>query len=64
MIHMALPAASIQTAGMKKPTVIAASTARVGYSVKASEAIMNENTARVTGLDITAAGLPRSGESK
>jgi hypothetical protein len=29
---MALPAASIQTAGMKKPTVNAAVTAQVGYS--------------------------------
>ena len=45
---MALPAASIQTAGMKKPTVNAARTARVGVT-EVSEAIMNENRISLNG---------------
>ena len=60
MITMALPAANLQTAGKKKPTVNAAATARVGYS-KESEAIMTESNARINGLDITVAAAPTKG---
>ena len=63
MIHMALPAAKFRTAGMKKPTVNAALTARVGH-LKTSEQIMTESMARVTGLDITVAGLPHRVEQQ
>lgn len=59
-----MPAANLKTAGMKKPTVNTAPTARVGYFFRESDAIMNEINARVTGLDITVAGLPHSGELK
>lgn len=59
MKNLALPAANLQTAGKKKPTVNAAVTARVGYS-KESEAIMNEVSSQIN-LDITPAGHPRSG---
>lgn len=57
---MALPAANSKTAGMKKPTVNAADTARVGYS-KESDAMINESKAPINGLDITVAGLLRNG---
>lgn len=53
MITMAMPAANLQTAGKKKPTVNAAATARVGYSKSGS--IMTESNARINGLDITLA---------
>lgn len=59
MKNMASPAANLQTAGKKKPTVNADATARVGYS-KESEAIMNEVSSQIN-LDITPAGLARSG---
>lgn len=60
MKNMAMPAANYQTAGMKKPTVNAAGTARVGYSRK-SEAIMNENPDSLNRLDITVAAASSEG---
>lgn len=57
---MAMPAANLQTAGKKKPTVNAAQTARVGYS-KVSEPIMTEIKRPVSGLDIAPAGTLRNG---
>lgn len=60
MKNMAMPAANSQTAGMKKPTVNAAVTARVGIT-KVSEAIMTESNARINGLDITVAAAPTKG---
>lgn len=54
MKNMAMPAANSQTAGMKKPTVNAADTARAGIT-KVSEAIMNETQGPINGLDITVA---------
>lgn len=60
MNDMAMPAANLQTAGKKKPTVNAAATARVGIT-EVSEQIMTESNARINGLDITVAGLPHSG---
>lgn len=52
---MVLPATNIQTAGMKKPTVNAALTARVGYFFRGSKTIMNENPDSFNKLDITVA---------
>jgi len=59
VITMAMPAANLQTAGKKKPTVNAAATARVGYSKSGS--IMTESNARINGLDITVAAAPTKG---
>lgn len=48
---------------MKKPTVNAALTARVGH-LKTSEQIMTESIASRNGLDITVAGLPHRVEQQ
>lgn len=63
MNDMALPAANLKTAGMKKPTVNAARTARVGIT-EVSEQIMTESNARINGLDITLAAAPTEGGCK
>ena len=45
---------------MKKPTVNAAVTARVGIT-KVNEAMINETNARINGLDITVTALAAQG---
>lgn len=61
MINMAMPAANLKTAGIKKPAINAASTAQAGYFFRGSAQIMNENIVRINGLDIAVAAAPTEG---
>jgi hypothetical protein len=59
----ALPAATLQTAGKKKPTVNAAATARVGIT-KVTDAMINESIFHLNRMDITVAAALSEGDQK